>query len=172
MIEPLKINNTQTIVYKVKKYFNVGSLKLRTLLKDVFEKSETNVKKQGNYMNAKSEKNIRYPNSFSAPDEVFSTGGGSEISFYPEDLKKMEKMNIDEVLEYKEKLINEKKYKMKSRELPNSVGGLEDDFSGNQGYKVKFYQEDIEKMKDMSLSEKQSYIAELIKNGKFIDEQN
>lgn len=157
MIELISLNNNKIVPNQIKRHFNNKNIKLRTLIKDVFEKSE---------------KNIRYPNSFSAPDEVFSTGGDSEISFYPEDLKKMEKMNIDEVLEYKEKLINEKKYKMKSRELPNSVGGLEDDFSGIQGYKVKFYQEDIEKMKDMSLSEKQSYIAELIKNGKFIDEQN
>lgn len=157
MIELISLNNKINIPNQIKKHFDNKNIKLRTLIKDVFEKSD---------------KNTRYPNSFSAPEEVFSTGGGSKISFYPEDLKKMEKMNIDEVLAYKEKLINENRYTMKSRELPNSVNGHEDDFRGNQGYKVKFYQEDIEKMKDMSLSEKQSYIAELIKNGKFIDEQN
>ncbi len=93
-------------------------------------------------------------------------------SFIRTSKQKLKELKKDVFEKETMKDLNDIKSKMKSRELPNSVGGLEDDFSGNQGYKVKFYQEDIEKMKDMSLSEKQSYIAELIKNGKFIDEQN
>ncbi len=59
--------------------------------------------------------------------------------------------------------------KNKTNKLPNSIGGLQDDFSGNIGHEAKFYPEDIKKMEQMTIEEKQNYIAELLKNGKFID---
>ena len=109
MIEPVNFNSNQTFIGKMKKCFNVGNLKLRTLIKDVFEKSDKKVEKQVHNMDVKNNNTI-YPNSVSAPDEVFISGGGSEIQFFSEDLKKMESMDIDEMLAYKEKLINEKRY--------------------------------------------------------------
>lgn len=59
--------------------------------------------------------------------------------------------------------------KNKIQNLPNSIGGGVDDFSGNIGHGVKFYPEDIKIMEQMNMEEKQNYIAELIKKGKFID---
>lgn len=100
--------STNGLLTKVKKYFYTGKLKLKTLLKDVFERSkpEVETKMSENYPYPR-----KLPNSFSAPDEVFSKGNGSgKVKFYPEDIKKMENMTVTERLQYGEKLIKEGKY--------------------------------------------------------------
>ena len=101
-------NSNNNLFTRVKNYFFTGKFMLKTLLKDVFEKSNKHGAKTN--MSEKFPYPRKLPNSFSAPDEVFSKGEGGKIRFYPEDLKKMKKMSIDEILEYKEKLIKEGKY--------------------------------------------------------------
>ena len=92
---------------KFKDMFLRGKLKLKSLIKDVFEKSKPVVEPS---MSEKYPYPRKLPNSFSAPDEVFSKGGGSEISFYPEDIEKMKNMSITERLQYGEQLLKEGKY--------------------------------------------------------------
>lgn len=93
---------------KFKDMFLRGKLKLKSLIKDVFEKSKSGVEPS---MSEKYPYPRKLPNSFSAPDEVFSKGGGSgKVKFYPEDIEKMKNMSITERLQYGEQLLKEGKY--------------------------------------------------------------
>lgn len=49
-------------------------------------------------------------NVVSAKDEVFESGGGSYIYFYPEDIERMETMKVEEQIEYKAWLIGIGRY--------------------------------------------------------------
>ena len=101
-------SKTNNLFTKVKKYFFTGKLKLKTLFKDVFEKSKSEV---GTKMMEEYPYPRKYPNSFSTPDEAFSKGGdGGKVKFYPEDIEKMKNMSVTERLQYGEKLIKEEKY--------------------------------------------------------------
>lgn len=100
--------STNGLLTKVKRCFYTGTLKLKTLLKDVFERSKPEVETQMS-RNYPYPRNL--PNSFSASEEVFSKGCGSgKVKFYPEDIKKMENMTVTERLQYGEKLIKEGRY--------------------------------------------------------------
>ncbi len=82
---PIISNESNTFLVKIRKYFFAGKIKLKTLMKDVFEKSNAGAETK------MTEKNLyprELPNSVSAADEFFSKGGGSEIHFYPEDVEK------------------------------------------------------------------------------------
>ena len=109
-IKPTTIitNNANNLFTKVKTYIFTGKLKLKSLIKDVFEKSKSGVEPS---MSEKYPYPRKLPNSFSAPDEVFSKGGGSgKVKFYPEDIEKMKNMSITERLQYGEQLLKEGKY--------------------------------------------------------------
>ena len=49
-------------------------------------------------------------NVVSANDEVFESGGGNYIHFYPEDIERMKSMTVKEQIEYKTCLIGKGKY--------------------------------------------------------------
>ncbi len=94
---------------KVKRCFSYKKFNLRTLIKDVFEKSKPTTN-QGSKMTEKKVCTEKLPNSISAKDEKFGIGGGSKIKLYQEDLDKMKDMSIDEKLKYTEHLIENGKY--------------------------------------------------------------
>ena len=59
--------------------------------------------------------------------------------------------------------------KNKTNKLPNSIGGLQDDFSGNIGHEAKFYPEDVEKMRNMTIDEILKYKEKLIDEGRYFN---
>ena len=80
-----------------------------TTAKDVFEKATSEEVKKV------SKKQIyprKLPNCTSGPGEYdhLVPGEGGKVEFFPDDLKKMETMNIGEKLDYKEKLLKAGKY--------------------------------------------------------------
>lgn len=105
---PIINNESNTFLVKIRMYFFAGKIKLKTLMKDVFEKSNPGAETK------MTEKNLyprELPNSVSAADEFFSKGGGEgKIHFYPEDVEKMKSMTTSERLLYGEKLIDEGRY--------------------------------------------------------------
>lgn len=94
---------SSTLLTKIKNFFYKKSFGLKSLLKDVFEKSNPNIALEKSV----STKNMprKLPNSISAKDEKFAIGGGTKVKFYKEDLEKMKRMTIDEKLKYTEYLI-------------------------------------------------------------------
>ena len=94
--------SSNKIVLKIEKLFFQGKVRFKQLFKDVFEKKQNNVKK------------IEYPrnlpNSISAKDEKFGIGGGRYLRYFQEDIEKMKTMSEDEIIEFKRKLREEKKY--------------------------------------------------------------
>ncbi len=107
-ILPQEQTNRMNIFTKVNSFLLNSKLRLKVLLQDVFEKSKPEME---NRMSENYPYPRKLPNSFSAPDEVFSKGTGSgKVKFFPEDIKKMENMTVTERLQYGEKLIKEGKY--------------------------------------------------------------
>ncbi len=53
-----------------------------------------------------------FPNAVSTEDEVFTTMGGSYVSFYPEDIKKMASMTAKEQILYKRELLIKVEYRI------------------------------------------------------------
>ena len=110
-IEPtmnISSKTSSTFLTKIKNFFNKKSLGLKTLFKDVFEKSNPNIALEKSV----STKNMprKLPNSISAKDEKFAIGGGTKVKFYKEDLEKMKNMSKDEITEFKRQLRKEKRY--------------------------------------------------------------
>ena len=59
--------------------------------------------------------------------------------------------------------------KIKTRNFPNSIG-IEEDIITGTGGQIRFFQEDITKMKAMSTDKAKEYRAHLIAEGRFIKE--
>ena len=85
---------------KFKDMFLRGKLKLKSLMKDVFEKSS-----------ATGEKYISrdLPNSVGSENEVYNSKG-KVISFFKIDIEKMSKMNQEEAAAYRQQLVIDGKY--------------------------------------------------------------
>lgn len=67
------------------------------------------------------------------------------------------------VVDSEKKILIEKE----PRKLPNSVSAQDEQFGIGGGSKIKFYQEDLDKMKKMSIDEKLKYTELLIENGRY-----
>ena len=103
----LKISSC-SIVKRIKNFFLPKGTKLQKIEKDVFEKAiDDGVKKMP-------EKKLgmprKLPNCVSGPDEIFTETGGCYVRYYPEDVEKMKNMTEDEMINYKRKLIMQKRY--------------------------------------------------------------
>lgn len=84
----------------IKKIFFEGKLKLKTLLKDVFEKSS---KSDTKYISR------GIPNSVGSENDIYNCKS-KLISFYEADIEKMSKMNEEEAAAYRQQLVLEGKY--------------------------------------------------------------
>ena len=62
----------------------------------------------------------------------------------------------------KNELINKR-----PRKLPNSISAKDETIGIGGGTKIRFYKEDLEKMKRMSIDEKLKYTEYLIENGRY-----
>ncbi len=95
----------QPLIKRIRQSFNNKFKRLHSLMHDVFERNESK------YMiiDGKKMRERDIPNSISRPEDCQSAVWG-EIEFYPEDIAKMEKMNIDECLQYEKELINKKRF--------------------------------------------------------------
>lgn len=105
-IEPTMNITSKTspnFLLRVKNYLYKKKTVLKTLIKDVFEKTKPVIESERKTISEKMPRKL--PNSVSARDEKFSIGGGAKINFYKEDLEKMKQMTIDEKLKYTEYLI-------------------------------------------------------------------
>lgn len=115
----MKINaiNTvkQPLIKRIKQSFINKFGRLKTLVKDVFEREPDESKYF--VLNGKKIRDRGFlggprelPNSVTGPSDLAGIRWG-EIEFYPEDIEKMKKMNIDQILSYKKQLIEQRKYK-------------------------------------------------------------
>ena len=93
------------VMKRIKNFFSNGKLKLRTLIADVYECHKTNYI----IVDGKKVRERDIPNFIGRPSDVEGMTI-TRLKYYPEDIKKMEGMNIQEKIEYKNKLIEEKKY--------------------------------------------------------------
>lgn len=89
------------IANKIKRVFTDGHARLRTLIKDVFEKSESKYL----VIDGKKIKERDLPNCISAPSDYQNVTWG-KIKYFPEDIQKMKNMTDKECIDYKEKLID------------------------------------------------------------------
>lgn len=95
----------QPLMKRIKQSFTNKFKRLNTLMHDVFERNESKyVVIDGKKLRARD-----LPNSISRPEDC-QTAIWGEIEFYPEDLDKMKKMNIDECLQFEKELINKKRF--------------------------------------------------------------
>ena len=106
----IKINECQQVtnqpIIKRIKYSVINRLgKIRSLVKDVFEREEQNYL----VIDGKKIKEKDLPNSVTGPSDLKGIKWG-EIEYYPEDIEKMKNMNIDEILLYKKELIEKHQY--------------------------------------------------------------
>ena len=96
---------TQPLIRRIKQSFTKKFSRLKILVKDVFEREKT----QYLVIDGKKIKEKDLPNSVTGPSDIAGITW-SKISFYPEDLAKMEHMNVDERLKYKRMLIEQNRY--------------------------------------------------------------
>ena len=97
------ITKQKTNIFTRIKHFFVG--KLKTLNKDVFEKSATTEPEKKVIVSRK------YPNWCDGPDTEYRNNTiAQRICYYPEDLEKMKTMTEDEASDYKHKLYKEGKF--------------------------------------------------------------
>lgn len=104
----IKILNTDnvncTTIKNLKNKLLGRTIRLKTLLKDVFQKEKSNeIKKQ--YISR------GLPNSVGSEKDIYG-GKSGKVVYFAEDIKKMAVMSEQEVKEYKQKLIIEGKYKI------------------------------------------------------------
>ena len=104
----------QPIIKRIKKALVKPFANLKNLVCDVFEYQKpkyviVNGKKVKTNCSWLSPREL--PNSVSSPSDWVGVTWG-KIIYYPEDLEKMKKMNIDERLAYKRKLIEERKFRL------------------------------------------------------------
>ena len=104
----------QSIITRVKHHLANKFGKLKTLAKDVFERTPDESKYF--VLNGKKIRDKGFlggprelPNSVTGPSDLKGIKWG-EIEYYPEDIEKMKKMNIDEILLYKKELIEKHQY--------------------------------------------------------------
>lgn len=105
---------TQTFIRRIKQSFTTKFCKLKTLVKDVFERTPDESKYF--ILNGKKIRDKGFlggprelPNSVTGPSDLAGISWGRVI-FYPEDVEKMKNMTSRERIEFKKKLIDEKKY--------------------------------------------------------------
>ena len=105
---------TQPLIRRIKQSFTKKFCRLKTLVKDGFERTPDESKYF--VLNGKKIRDKGFlggprelPNSVSGPHDYVGITW-SKISFYPEDLAKMEHMNVDERLKYKRMLIEQNRY--------------------------------------------------------------
>ena len=96
---------TQPLISRIKQSFTTKFCRLKTLVKDVFEREKT----QYLVIDGKKIKEKDLPNSVTGPSDLAGISWG-RIIFYPEDVEKMKNMTSRERIEFKKKLIDEKKY--------------------------------------------------------------
>ena len=101
-------------IKKFKQAFSNRFSKLKTLAKDVFERTPDESKYF--VLNGKKIRDKGFlggprelPNSVTGPSDLKGIKWG-EIEYYPEDIEKMKNMNIDEILLYKKELIEKHQY--------------------------------------------------------------
>ena len=104
----------QSIITRVKHHLANKFGKLKTLAKDVFERTPDESKYF--VLNGKKIRDKGFlggprelPNSVTGPSDLKGIKWG-EIEYYPEDIEKMKNMNIDEILLYKKELIEKHQY--------------------------------------------------------------
>ena len=104
----------QSIITRVKHHLANKLGKLKTLAKDVFERTPDESKYF--VLNGKKIRDKGFlggprelPNSVTGPSDLKGIKWG-EIEYYPEDIEKMKNMNIDEILLYKKELIEKHQY--------------------------------------------------------------
>ncbi len=90
---------------RIKNFYSSGLLRLKTLVKDVFEKRESKYI----IFDGKKMKERDLPNYVTGPSDLKGVTWGT-IKYFPEDVEKMKCMNVDERIRYKQKLIKENKY--------------------------------------------------------------
>ena len=110
----MKINQVDTkkntnfrIFNKMNIVFLEGKVKIKTLLKDVFEKNS-----KGKDSIMKNDKKIAsrfLPNSITGEEEVYN-GRGGVIRYFQEDIEKMKTMTAEEIIKFKRQLRKENKY--------------------------------------------------------------
>ena len=93
------------VLKRIKNFFSNSKLKLRTLIADVYECHRTNYV----IVDGKKVRERDIPNFIGRPSDAEGITI-TRLKYYPEDIKKMEKMNVQEKIKYKNKLIEEKKY--------------------------------------------------------------
>ena len=98
----------QPIIKRIKKALVKPFANLKNLVCDVFEREKV---PRYIVINGKKIDERNLPNSVSSPSDWVGVTWG-KIIYYPEDLEKMKKMNIDERLAYKRKLIEERKFRL------------------------------------------------------------
>lgn len=64
-------------------------------------------------------------------------------------------------------VFEKKQVLLKSREYPNSIGGDKENIYAGKGGRVKFFKEDLEKMKNMTASERVAFKEKLIDEWRF-----
>ncbi len=100
-MEKISVNTSiQPSFLKIKDIFLKGKLKLKTLMKDVFEKSSNTGER---YVSRD------LPNSVGSENEVYNTKGRI-ISFFEADIEKMRTMNKEEAAVYRKQLVIDGKY--------------------------------------------------------------
>ena len=105
-IDTIKFKSTsQLSIIKFKKGVLTKFSKLKTLVKDVFEREKQNYL----IIDGKKIKEKDLPNCISGPSDFKGLTWG-RVRFYTEDIEKMKNMDISERLAYKGKLIQQNRF--------------------------------------------------------------
>lgn len=94
------------IFTKVNSFLLNSKLKLKVLLQDVFEKNKETVSQEKNSRKLTAR---LLPNCVDGENEFYN-GPGGIIKYFPEDVEKMKNMALDEKINYKRLLRQNRKY--------------------------------------------------------------